>query len=306
MTDLTPSAPTPSDGTPLDPTPPGPDLPRLRLERGPWRAELFDPRPDPLALGARYVQGGYVADLWVEGRRISGQASPAWDPYVGRGLPEVFEFPLAFHACAEGEEYLRIGAGRLVKTGPSFGAGGAPSTPVAWTVLEQGPTAIRMAAEDRVERAAAAYAYRLERTIRLDETGLTSHSRLTLEVPWNHPLTWFAHPFLAQTRGDATAFHLPTTRDGTGARAEDAAGLRLPPAGGLTNHLGLWGATGPIHCELDPALGGGRISIHLDRPLDHVVLYASPTAASPEPQWARAWKNGETDDWSLRYTATPG
>jgi hypothetical protein len=65
--------------------------------------------------------------------------------------------------------------------------------------------------------------------------------------------------------------------------------------------LGLWGHVGPIFCHLDTAQGSRILSVQSDRPFDHVVLYASPLAASCEPYLARAWKNGETAGWTIRY-----
>ena len=67
------------------------DLPVWTLECGRWRAEVFDPRPDPAALGARYVHGGYVRALWRGDCLLTARASEQWDPYVGQGLPDVFE-----------------------------------------------------------------------------------------------------------------------------------------------------------------------------------------------------------------------
>ena len=43
------------------------------------------------------------------------------------------------------------------------------------------------------------------------------------------------------------------------------------------------------------------MSLQLDRPLDHLVLYASDLVASPETKIMRAWREGEEAEWTLRY-----
>ena len=48
-----------------------PALPIITLRHGPWRAEVYDPRADPLSLGARYVHGGYVRALWHGERQLT-------------------------------------------------------------------------------------------------------------------------------------------------------------------------------------------------------------------------------------------
>ena len=279
----------------------GPGLDLLVLARGPWRAAVFDPRSSPAALGARYVHGGYVQSLWHGDRCLTARANDRWDPYVGEGLPEVFELPLGFAAAAEGEPYLRIGAGRLIRTGRGASAGGLPATPVAWEVVDHSAAAVTMACRDAIEQGGKAIGYELVRSVCIEDDGLSSTTRLTLHVPWSHPMGWFAHPFFAQTAGDATGFALPGGAEVLSGLRKDGPLWRLPADGGLGNVVGLWGSREAIGLALDPALGGGRVELTLDRPLDHLVVYASRRAASPEPQLARAFKDGETASWTLRY-----
>lgn len=275
-----------------------PDLPVIALVNGAWRAAVFDPRPNPNALGHRYVQGGYVASLHCGERCLTGQASEAWDPYVGRGLPEVFEWSLGTDHADGGKPWLRIGAGRDAK-GEAGEA--ARAFALAWDVDASRPDRLEMTTSDEYDYGPTRIGYQLRRTIRLMEDGLLSHTTLRLDVPWNVPVAWFAHPFFAQTRGDATRFSLPQGAVVLGGGEVGEEGVRLPEEGGLRNVVGLWGVLAPVVCHLDPALGGGRMTVAVDRPLDHAVLYASPRAASVEPQLARSWKNGEEASWSVRY-----
>ena len=79
----------------------------------------------------------------------------------------------------------------------------------------------------------------------------------------------------------------------------------MPTAGGLSNVVGLRGRDVETVCRLDDALGGGAVSVTMDRPTDHLVMYASPMVASVEPQLARSWKNGEEASWEVRYRWLP-
>jgi len=280
-----------------------PALPLLLIQHGPWKAEIFDPRPDPLALGARYVHGGYIASFSHHDLCLTSQPHPAWNPYQGCGFPEVFEWPLGVGFARPGEELLRIGAGRIRQQD----ATGMPGSNVPlcssllWNLEEHSQNQIIMTAEDELRYGPDTLGYRIQRRVRLDGEGLLSETTLTLSVPWNVPLAWFAHPFVRQAQGDGTRFFLPEGAQIMEPEPHPAADYRFRKEGGLVNVTGLWGSRSPLQIECDPACGGGILSITLDRPLDHLVLFATDTAASPEPQLVRAWKNGEQNHWSIRY-----
>ena len=94
-----------------------PTLPRILLRRGQHAAEILDPRPNPLARGARYVHGGYIYSWRVGGRMLTCGPTRYWNDFGGRGMPETFELPLAYAHAQEGEHFCRIGAGQLRKLG---------------------------------------------------------------------------------------------------------------------------------------------------------------------------------------------
>ncbi len=258
----------------------------LTLRQGAHRVEVFDPRPDPLALGARYVHGGYVAAWWHGERCLTTRPKPEWDPYAGQGLPEVFEYPLGRDAAKIGEEFLRIGAGRLRKdTGHWPQAGGIPSTPVTWELTEQTGNALTMRCRDNLGE----FGYELTRTVALHDDGLESRTALQVECPWSHPIYWFAHPFFAHRDGTQTKLHLP---------GDAQASYRLTEDGGFGAVTGVWGSSAPLLLDLD---GGGRLQIEVSHPLDKLIVYATRQAFSVEPYLARAWHNGESATWSIRY-----
>lgn len=280
----------------------GPDLPRLHLTHGPHRLEVFDPRPDPLALGTRYLHGCYVAAWWCGERCLTTSPVAGWDPRVGQGLPEVFEHGLGWGAAAEGEEFLRIGSGRLRRSGRDWPqSGGTVGQPVAWTVEEHRPDRLVMRCQDQVRIGPADYGYELARTITLDHDGPTLRSHLRLRCPWSHPLLWFAHPFFAHKDGSGTIMQVPAGARPAGLPSLVQDRLHLPAAGGFGPITGIWGTRPELRLDLDPRLGGGAVAIQVDRPLDKLIVYATSLAFSVEPYLARAWHDGEADEWTVRY-----
>lgn len=295
-----------------------PALPLITLRHGPWRAEVFDPRGDPLALGARYVHGGYLAALWHGERLLTGQPLPGWSAFHGRGLPETFELSLGACTAGPGQEVLRLGAGRvrLADRNPREGelARLPLSTGLEWRLAAQDGRGLAMEVEDDDLDLDWQYGYHLRRELVLEDDGLVSRSTLTLRCrrAWQAAVSWFAHPFLAHTAADRTAFDCgpgrpvdPTPHPVHGAPPQaverGADGLWRLRHGTRSVLGGLWGSRQPLVVHLDPALGGGRLALELDAPLDHAVLWASRQVASLEPKLARWWPDGETATWTLRY-----
>jgi len=279
-----------------------PEIATLTLQHGSWRAEVFDPRPDPLALGARYVHGCYVQQLWRGDRLLTTRPSRDWKPYNGEGLPEVFERPFTWDTALDGEEYLRIGAGKLRRKGNDWGPHGFQSAPLRWTVIQHNARSLEMRCADTLQRGKQTFGYELTRALYLHDAGLDSLTSLRLHVPWNQPLIWHTHPFFAQTDSGATGFTFPGQPQVSGPLALRHDGFwHFTDSEGVASVLNLWGERGPIICHLDPQLGGGRVGITLDRPLDHIVIYASPLAASPEPYLAHCFKDGEETSWTISY-----
>jgi len=284
-----------------------PALPVITLVHGPWRAEVYDPRPDPLALGARYCHGGYVRALIRDGRQLTGRLTDAWSRFDGEGLPETFENSLGWGPAGTNEEYLRIGAGRLRRqfNNPrEWTSLPALCTVLEWAVTAQGPDHLSMTTADSIGAMGQTYGYRLERHLRLHDDGLDSTTRLTLQAEqWQgHLISWYAHPFFAQRAVSETALGLPAAAHVTGPLAQGADGLwRVTENQGRGVISGLWGERGPLTLHLSPALGGGRLAIGLDRPLDHAIAFAADPACSLEPKLVHHLVHGETVDWTISY-----
>ena len=285
-------------------------LPVFTLRNGNHRIEIFDPREDPMFLGARYVHGGYISAWFYDNRCLTGRPNEQWNPRQGEGLPEVFEYGLGWSDAGEGEDFLRIGAGRLRKDGDHWmQMDGKPSGKVEWTVAELTQDSIVMRCRDGAAIGKADYAYELERRVAVHTDGLESRTRLFIKCPWSHPVFWFAHPFFAHQDGAGTSLRIPES-------ADPSPGLHTPAAGDAPTHLTtsksggfgpitrLWGWPHPIEVELDMRLGGGTVSMEVNKPLDKLVVYATPRVFSVEPYIARAWHNEEEAEWGIRYRFT--
>ena len=285
----------------------GPDLPHFALRRGPWRAVVHDPRPDPFALGARYVHGGYVHALWRGERCLTTCAILPWRARHGGGLPETFETDFAAAHTAIGDTYIRIGAGRLIRDHSSPRSVSVRlDLPLAWELVGRGEDWLTMRCRDEILGGGDPFAYELERTVRLHDDGLESLNTLLLDSPWNHPMSWYPHPFWAHDGTAQTRYRLPESAALVGWLSRDENGLVHVDPGGRKDGAsgqarGVWGHRGNIDCHLSPSRGGGIMRLELDKPWDHVVVWASSNAASAEPQLARIWPRHERAGWSLRY-----
>ena len=280
-------------------------LPCLTLTHGDWSCLIADPRDNPLALGSRFIHGGYIAQLSLNNRELTNRAISHWDPYYGQGLPEAFDEPLGFAAAANGEAYLRIGSGRCLRMNADRHGQSELHGGVAWTLLEQGSNHCAWRCSDELEIGGERYAYQLERRVVLHDDGLSSASTLTIDCPWSEPLTWFPHTYFKQSRGSGCSVHLPAhcsvNNQQLGSdiwRGEDA-------AVSFAVVSGLWGSQQGTVVDLDPSSGGGSVDLRLDRPMDKLVLWANERSFAAEPYWSHAWANGETARWTLRYTFSP-
>ena len=300
-----------------------PVLPLFHLRRGQHHVEVFDPRPDPRTLGARYVHGGYIASWSVGERCLTSGPTRYWNEFGGRGLPETFEIPLAWAVAKEHENFLRIGAGQLRKNGyngDDQSARAALTATVDWAVVSHDDEHITMRTMDGTEIGQAVIRYELERTVRILDDGVESITKLTLRCPrlLHHPIGWFAHPFFAQSTLDATAATIPDAeivtstpqnpmwKPGTVSLTRQADGRWRFGTGGYNRSTlaNLWGTTPTITVDLDPALGGGQVAIAVNRPLDHLVVWGAGHVFSPEPKLSRLWLDGETASWAVRYRFT--
>lgn len=306
------------------PTLSSPNLPCITLRHGAQRVDILDPRADARTLGARYVHGAYISAWRVGDRCLTTGPTRHWAPFGGRGLPETFELPLAWAMAGEHESFMRIGAGQLRRRGLNASEDwtrAALTATVDWTVTGQSESHITMTSGDGVETADLHISYEIERTVRVLADGLESRTTLALRCPRlrQHPISWFAHPFFAQSVLGATALEVPGAPEPVH-NTRPANGFAPGPTGLARDHEGrwrfgdgvsrgvlggLWGTSPELLVHLDPAFGGGRVGISVDRPLDHLVVWASDHVFSPEPKFCRLWLDGERASWGVRYRFLP-
>lgn len=293
-----------------------PNLPLINLSHGAWKAEVFDPRPGPDMLGARFIHGGWVRSLVRDGRELCGKVDLGWHRYDGFGLPETFESGLAWHLAGDGEEFLRPGCGRIIKRGGEAGeehADAPLSTVLDWEV-ESGPDWAEFRTEDSLRLPGRnRIAYRLVRRVELRADGLRSSTTFALQAPMQRylPLAWYAHPFFAQRSLQGTAYALPSAarlmaapkpfpgmrKLGTAVQGDDGLWRPEPPVARAV-FAGLWGSREPSRVHLD---GGGVLEVAVDAPLDHIVLWAGENGSSIEPKISRTWVHGEETTWGIGY-----
>jgi hypothetical protein len=211
-----------------------------------------------------------------------------------------------------GQEYGRIGAGRLLKGKDPTEMQAVTGSLTVLLDWEVEATADEAVFRTRDTLKPWKIGYELERRVRLVDDGVISTTSLALRSVWPalQPISWFAHPFFRQGRLDGTAIELPVgatllpelDRFGRvqkpGAERGADGRWRMAASDVRATIGGLWGATdaGVVHLD-----GGGRVRLELDRPLDHVVLYGNTGIFSPEPKWGRTWPHGESATWTLRY-----
>ena len=282
-----------------------PDLPVITLQHGPWRVEMFDPRADTTVLGARYVHGGYMAEVRRGERVISGAATPAWNTYNGIGFPESFPESLGLAVADEGEEFLRIGAGRTRKSGRGNIQVQNPLTRLAqWKVTDTGPAHAVFETQDEMTISGVLFGYQLRRTVRLLDNGLVSRTELTVRNAWDQTLNWYPHPFYVNTRSDRTAFRLPESpvrHLGGDLKLSPDGLLRLGPKGGFGPVTGMWGNRDSIDVFLDSTQGGGGFRMVTDYPADKIMVWGNEYVVSIEPFWTRSWHDGERAAWEIAY-----
>lgn len=281
----------------------GPDLPTIPLRHGPWAADVFDPRADPLALGSRYVHGGYIAALRYDDQVLTARPRPAWDAYEGEGLPEVFEMSFGWSASQQGDQIMRIGAGRIERTNNQWPSAGTLVAGVDWQLVSHGEKWQVWHASDSVTIDGKDFAWRLTRELALDDDGLTSRSTLHLRCPWTEPVIWFAHPFFGPG-GAEPGVALPIgTRVAGGLAPDDDGFWRFGSDGGFTPITGCWGSDEALTLHFPEQAPLRQLAIAPDWPLDKLVAFGTEQAFSIEPYLSRAWHDDEVATWTLRYLA---
>lgn len=277
-------------------------LPTFTLKSGFHQVEVFDPRPQPEALGARYVHGGYIKEWSFQGVPLTDRPQDAWSSYEGCGLPEVFEWGLGWGDAEPGQPFLRIGAGRMLKQDGGFHESGGPLIPsLDWEILQPSPQVIHMKTQDEIAYSSSRVAYTLEREVELFSEGVRSHTTLAVESPWNTPVSWFPHPFLAQSRLDETGLTFAQAMERLDGTPLENHNGRLSYPAGLESQLSRYLPTSLQPFEMTYQSSRFTVEMKTSYPTDHVVLFGTPRVISAEPQFSRTWPSGHTSSWTVEY-----
>lgn len=158
---------------------------------------ILDPVADAARLGSRYCTGGYIWQV-LDARQGELFAGPEYprepNTFDGQGAPEMFQTPLGAEAVPTGGEVACIGVGRVRRTSPRepFDVRYNPEVIefVKWEI-----SASQDAIAMRTEHAFRDWAYRLERTVGLQDRTVRSRTRIHSLGTAPLPVRWFAHPF---------------------------------------------------------------------------------------------------------------
>lgn len=267
---------------------------------------LLDPVADRARLGARYVWGGYIWQVFDRDGtpllRGPEWPNPAPVPFNGQGLPESFR-----HRSLDGRDFTwrgergsGLGIGALERD--SSAAALRVARPCAWST-----TTASGQIEFSTRDDAAELPYVLTRRVILESRTLRSSTELTNASPFTPlALEWFAHPFFPLVGGLART-RLPE-------------GATLPPNPGfeLVDHRLIQRRrfSRPDEGHMDRGLKLPR-DVRLTAVVDHPTLGALSFATSFAPDAFVIWANdrtfsiepyltlhlapGETRSWQVDY-----
>ena len=162
--------------------------------------DILDPAADLDRCGSRYIVGGYVYQITdqAKGHLLSGPQYPDPRPnlFDGQGAPDHFITVLG--EAPVGGEVAAIGVGRVRRTSDKEPFSVRENPEVArflpWQVW-QDEQSIIMRSEDSV----ADWAYRLTRTVTLQERTVRIETAIASQGSAPLPIRWYAHPFFPLT-----------------------------------------------------------------------------------------------------------
>ena len=283
------------------------------LENNQLTVSILDPIVDEEKLGSRYCTGGYiwqVADA-KKGPLLAGPHYPSPTPRVfdGQGAPDMFHRPLGGEDASVGEDVMCIGVGLVRRTSnkESFDVRYNPvvSESVKWDVdVKTAAASITMT----TQHAALKWAYKLVRTVTLNERFVLSRTEISNLGNIDLPVRWFPHPFFPLTADDVLCdFSIPFT---------------LPESPGY-----LIGADGFIHRkpDFDWARGGcfqpvdftpstigltivqkhdlvGEVTAMTDYNPSFLPIWGNHNTFSFEPYLERTVAPVESTAWEIAYT----
>lgn len=272
--------------------------------------------------GSRFDWAGVVGDVQLAGRhRVFGpwkdQHDPAnHDDIVGPAEEFGMEAPLGYAEAAEGETFLKIGVGELLKPkeeGYRFHHNYEIKHPGAWEVTA-GPTAVVF---KQAFLARSGYGYRYVKRVTLDADRAMFTLRHELTNSGTRPIDTdhYNHNFFNVDNASIgpdyrIAFPASPKVTDPKERFRELVAIRSERVLVFTGPLdkgsvfatldGLAGQTGPI--VLTHRASGVQLSVQGDAPFEKVNVWGTVRTICAEPFIRIRLKPGESKTWSVRYT----
>ena len=93
----------------------------------------------------------------------------------------------------------------------------------------------------------------------------------------------FPHPYLRQQSSNGITLQLPEHCAVNNVISEQGSWRGSTESDAFAVVTGFWGQQGGLSLDLDPQLGGGALSMRLDRPIDKLVLWQTNAVSPPNP-----------------------
>lgn len=273
-----------------------------------FRVAITAPAPvgddDAATWGGRYDRTAHVHSITLDGREF----------LVGLGLVDEFGMlgtgVLGYDTAAVGEPFLKIGVGVLERTVPHAYQNTAPYPLVRTFPVD----VIADARELRITQQSdeiRGYAYRLEKTYRVDATtktltitwSLTNTGRESFSFEhYNHHFLGFDGASLGEAVRITLGYRVPSLPHAW--LRQDGHTLRITGTPGVIGFMQVNQPLTPAEAAvaLEHAELGMRVRIEGDFPVFRAAYYFAPSSFSSEHFFRAAVAPGESARWSSRYT----
>ena len=272
---------------------------------------ILDPIADVDKLGSRYCTGGYIWQVTdaEKGALLAGPHYPSPTPRVfdGQGAPDMFRDPLGAEGTDVGDTVMCIGVGLVKRTSDRepFEVRNNPVVAeyVTWDV-SQDANSLSMA----TEHAVGEWAYRLVRTVTLNERTVLSRTNVANLGEGDLPVRWFPHPFFPLTASNVLCdFSIPYTLPDNPGYGMGADGFihRKPDfnwaRGGCFQEVGFTASTIGLTVVQKHDLVG-EVTAVTDYDPSYLPIWGNHNTFSFEPYLERVVRAKESTGWEISYT----
>ena len=271
----------------------------LELSNANIAVEILDPHTDQERFGVRYCTGGSIFQVTdqQQGHLLTGPTYPhSFNWFDGQGIPDAFNLrPLQLPGTTS-QEALIIGIGLCDLHQKHI-------LELCHWNIDSTPSAITM----HTTQQHGSYALDLERSVRLHERSILSHTRLKNTGAAFIPVCWFPHPFFPHPKTDELCrinipFSIP----------EQAEHYSISASGFLSRKDWDWddikghyqaldhvAQTNLVVIQRHPILG--MLSATCSYVPSFLPVWGNPFTFSWEPFLEHIVASGQTLEWSISY-----